>query len=517
MHTFVTFQPNRAAHFSKISCSSSLERRRARSLPNQLTSSAVRDRLKLLFNTSGDFHVHHSPLGQWHSLAKAALSLLLSVCLSLGHPFPVGAFVVASATEDSLILLSRKIEQGLDSLFTSIVAEGPDDSAADGKEWSGKALIAEIGEVVQQNFADVRNGGFDRVKWEQLVRHVQSRPLRTRDSTYSAVRGLLLQLKDPYTRFLTPLEFSGMLKYDVSGMGLNLGTGEDLVQKSELTLPDGRAQEESGIFVVGLVRGLAGDQAGLHQGDEIFELEGQSLHGKSPFQVASMLQQTDSNAVILRVKRYGSGDIESLRVVRPERIVPSPVKFFLEQGTDVGTIKLTSFNARAQRDVAAAIQSLTEHGASQFVLDLRGNRGGLVSEGIEVARLFLENGNTIVRTEGDNKKAPRAPAIALDNPLTASPLKVLVDGHTASASEIVAGALRDNCRAVLVGDKTYGKGLIQSVYELTDGSGLVLTVGKYVTPNGTDIDLAGIRPDFRSPPSDSAADEILQACKISKV
>jgi len=120
-----------------------------------------------------------------------------------------------------------------------------------------------------------------------------------------------------------------------------------------------------------------------------------------------------------------------------------------------------------------------------------------------------------VRTEG-RARSSAAPITAPGPALTTAPLAVLVDDHTASASEILAGALQDNCRAVLVGKRTYGKGLIQSVYELSDGSGLVLTVGKYLTPAGTDIDWEGLHPDFRSMPAPQAAGEAVAACRLRR-
>jgi C-terminal peptidase prc len=148
-----------------------------------------------------------------------------------------------------------------------------------------------------------------------------------------------------------------------------------------------------------------------------------------------------------------------------------------------------------------------------LVLDLRDNRGGLVSEGLEVARLFLGGGAPIVLTQSRAMSAdvPRAAG----PPLSSAPLAVLVDDHTASASEILAGALKDNCRAVLVGKQTYGKGLIQSVYELSNGSGLVVTVGRYLTPARVDIAREGIKPNFKSMPSAEQAERELEACRIS--
>lgn len=185
----------------------------------------------------------------------------------------------------------------------------------------------------------------------------------------------------------------------------------------------------------------------------------------------------------------------------------------------VGVVAVSSFNARAQRDVAAAAAALRSQGAEALELDLRGNRGGLVSEGLEVARLFVGGGAPLVVTQGAAMAAdpPRAAPGPAPFAADALPLTVLVDGHTASASEIVAGALRDNCRAVLVGPgRTYGKGLIQSVYELSakNGGGIALTVGKYVTPKGVDIDREGLKPDFtRWPVAQEEAEEVLRACR----
>lgn len=227
-------------------------------------------------------------------------------------------------------------------------------------------------------------------------------------------------------------------------------------------------------------------------------------------------QQAKSPTVQLQVRKP-DGTEASYSLQRPlGQPVPSPVTYKVDkqQGAKLGYIKLSSFNARAQRDVTAAIKALEGKGVEGFVLDLRDNRGGLVSEGLEVARLFLDNGVPIVLTQSRamSADAPRAHGPALST----KPLTVLVDDHTASASEILAGALKDNCRAVLVGKQTYGKGLIQSVYELSDGSGLVITVGRYLTPAKVDIDREGIRPNFRAMPSAQHAEQELQACRISR-
>lgn len=469
--------------------------------------------------------------------AKLFFAALLALCLQLSFE---KSQAQASAAEDNLLMFSRGVDQQLDSLFNLFQTEDSSTTTTPSQEdkiQQSRNLIAEIAEVVQNNFADVRNGGFDVAKWQQLVSKAQDKQLSSTSLLYNTIRGLLLELKDPYSRFLTPNEFSGMLKYDITGVGINLGTPEEFVAKSGLLLPNSPGKEEEertgGIYVVGLVSGLAADKAGLQQGDEVLEVGGLSVEELSPFQVASLFQDTPANTddtdssnsnnnslVTIKVKKYSNRQIELLTLVKPIITLPSPVKFSLVAATSssppVGIVKLTNFNAKAQRDVAAAIQMLTQQGAQRLVLDLRDNRGGLVSEGIEVARLFLDNGDTIVKTIGSRKLPKAPPVISSQPPSVIAPLVVLVDSHTASASEILAGALKDNCRGVLVGGRTYGKGLIQSVYELSDGSGLVLTVGKYVTPNGVDIDLEGIAADFGSIPSKEQADEAVMMCKINR-
>jgi C-terminal peptidase prc len=304
-----------------------------------------------------------------------------------------------------------------------------------------------------------------------------------------------------------------------------------------------------GAWVIGLIRDSPADYAGIRQGDLILEIGGRGLGQKSPFEVASLFQGegadldadgSDDDAgpfpsigienewfgiskavkkppIQLRVRHLDGGE-EQLDLQRPSVVpTPSPVSTKYDAKKRTGYIKLSSFNARAQRDVSAAVSNLVDaKGAETIVLDLRGNRGGLVSEGIEVAKVFLSKDDIIVRSRIKARQTESVVRATNEAPLTDAKLVVLVDGGTASASEIVAGALQDNCRAPLVGQNTYGKGLIQSVYELSDGSGLVLTVGKYVTPLGTDIDYSGLRPDFGGQPDDRQYDERIKACLVRK-
>ena len=177
-----------------------------------------------------------------------------------------------------------------------------------------------------------------------------------------------------------------------------------------------------------------------------------------------------------------------------DRISLNPVYTALDTSTSekVGYIRLNQFSANAAQEIAHGVSKLEQQGAQAYILDLRNNPGGLLQAGVEIARMWL-NDSTIVYTV--NRQGGLGSFNANEEMLTDAPLVVLVNQGTASASEILAGALQDNERALLVGEKTFGKGLIQSLFELPDGAGLAVTVAKYETPNHTDINKLGIMPD----------------------
>jgi carboxyl-terminal processing protease len=161
-------------------------------------------------------------------------------------------------------------------------------------------------------------------------------------------------------------------------------------------------------------------------------------------------------------------------------------------GAKIGYLRLSQFNANAAMELSHAIAKLEKGGADRYILDLRNNPGGLLNAGIEIARLWIDQGEIVYTV---NRQGTLGSFEATGKALTDDPLVVLVNQGTASASEILAGALQDNGRATIVGEKTFGKGLIQSLFDLSDGSGLAVTVAKYETPNHTDINRLGIQPD----------------------
>ncbi|XWS19790.1 hypothetical protein CRYUN_Cryun31cG0046600 [Craigia yunnanensis] len=354
---------------------------------------------------------------------------------------------------------------------------------------TNEEIVQEAWQIVNDSFLDTGRHRWSPQSWQQKREDILGTSIQTRSKAHELIKRMLASLGDPYTRFLSPAEFSKMARYDMTGIGINIREVSDDIGGVKLK-------------VQGLILDGPAHTAGVRQGDEVLAVNGEDVGGKSAFEVSSLLQGPNETFVIIKVRHGNCGPIESLEVQR-QLVARTPVFYRLEQvsngPTSVGYMRLKEFNALARKDLAIAMKRLQDMGASYFILDLRDNLGGLVQAGIEISKLFLNEGETIIYTVGRDSQYQKN-VVADTSPLVRMPVVVLVNNKTASASEIVASALHDNCRAVLVGEKTFGKGLIQSVFELRDGSGVVVTVGKYVTPNHLDINGNGIEPDYRNFP-----------------
>jgi carboxyl-terminal processing protease len=344
-------------------------------------------------------------------------------------------------------------------------------------------LFSEVWRIVDRAYVDET---FNQQNWWLVRQKALQKPLSDREQTYKAIQDMLATLDDPFTRFMRPDQYRS-LQTNTSGAltGVGLQITQD-VSSSELR-------------VIAPIEGSPAEQAGIKPRDRIVKINGVPTSMLSLDEAAERMRGPAGSQVTLTVVAEDEdlSKARDVQVVR-NRINLNPVYAELRHEDDltVGYIRLSQFNANATAEVANAIKQMEAEQANAYILDLRSNPGGLLQAGIEVARLWLDEG-TIVYTV--NRNGIQDSFVATGQALTQDPLVVLVNQGTASASEILAGALQDNGRARLVGERTFGKGLIQSLFNLSDGSGLAVTIAKYETPSHSDINKLGISPDLVVP------------------
>ncbi|CAN1759986.1 Carboxyl-terminal-processing peptidase 2, chloroplastic [Linum perenne] len=324
---------------------------------------------------------------------------------------------------------------------------------------------------------------------------LRNEPMNTREETYDAIRKMAASLDDPFTRFLEPEKLRSLrsgTEGSLTGVGLSIGY-------------PGRSEESpAGLVVISASPGGPAHRAGILSGDLIMAIDNKSTENMGIYDAADRLQGAEGSSVEVTI-RSGT-EVKQLALTR-EKVSLNPVKTRLceipRSGKDpakIGYIKLSSFSQNSAGAVKKAVNSFKSDGVDTFVLDLRNNSGGLFPEGVEIAKIWLDKGVIVYvcdsRGVRDIYDTDGTGALATSDPLT-----VLVNKGTASASEILAGALKDNKRAVLYGEPTFGKGKIQSVFQLSDGSGLVVTIARYETPAHIDIDKVGVIPDHPLPKS----------------
>jgi carboxyl-terminal processing protease len=343
-----------------------------------------------------------------------------------------------------------------------------------------KALVDEVWQIVNNFYVDRT---FNNSDWEATRRQLLSVDYRSKTQAYAAIRSALKKLNDPYTRFLDPQKFAELTQQtsgELSGIGARIVLDKITKMLTVVeTFPDSPASK-----------------AGLKTGDRILEVNGVSVRGMDADRTVSLVRGKPGTLVTLKIAREGTKaiDIALTRQVVRVSVVTSVVK--QEGDRRIGYFRLLEFDNSADTQVKAAIESLKKQNVQGFVLDLRGNPGGLLSMAVGVSSLWLGSGSIVkaVVRNGDTL------LVETDGTaMTHLPLALLVDGGSASASEIVTGALQDRRRAIIVGTKTFGKGIVQHVYPLPGGSGLSITVAKYFTPNGTDINHKGILPNVVVP------------------
>lgn len=341
-------------------------------------------------------------------------------------------------------------------------------------------LFLQSWRIVNRSYVDE---SFNGENWWFTREEFIKKPMHDRQETYDVIEEMLALLDDPFTRLLRPKAYKSL---QVSTSGELFGVGLQISLDPQTKL----------VEVITPIVGSPAESAGIHPLDYILEIDGVDTSTLTLDAAAEKMRGPAGTTVLLTVQNHDRDDdsIQTLAIVR-DRISLNPVYANLDERNEdaIGYIRLSEFSANATQEIAHSIMDLSMQGAKAYILDLRNNPGGLLQAGIGTARLWLDHG-TIVYTV--NRKGTIGSFDANYHSISDDPLVVLVNQGTASASEILAGALQDNERAVLVGETTYGKGLIQSLFELPDDSGIAVTVAKYETPNHTDINKLGIEPDY---------------------
>ena len=344
---------------------------------------------------------------------------------------------------------------------------------------SYKEVIDHVWQIVYRDFLD-SNGKFQKSNWINLRKEVLSKTYSDSNEAYDEIRDMLSYLDDSYTRFLEPKEFNQM-RIDTSGE--LTGVGIQIVKD----------KESDDLIIISPIEGTPAFDAGIKARDKILSIDDISTEGMNIEEAVKLIRGQRGTKVKLEILR---GSQSFFKTLSREKIEIKSVSSKVNQtknGLSIGYVRIKQFNANASKETRDAIKDLETKKVAGYVLDLRSNPGGLLESSIDISRHFINKGVIVSTVSKDGLKETKK---GNGQALTKKPLVVLVNEGSASASEIVSGAIKDNKRGKLVGKKTFGKGLVQSMRTLVDGSGLTVTVAKYLTPNGTDINKSGIIPDI---------------------
>lgn len=300
------------------------------------------------------------------------------------------------------------------------------------------------------------------------------------DVAYGAIRGSLAALDDPYTVFIEPAAREverERLQGTFGGIGAYISRAE-----------------ETGDVVLEPIPGNPAEAAGVLPGDVLLAVDGVPITAEMTVpEIIDRVKGEKGTAVVLAIRHIGAVEVVDISVIRDDILLPSVVYRLTDQDNSIGYIQLSRFSGESSNEVGAALQDLQAQGATRFILDLRQNGGGLRDAAVDVVDHFLSEGPVLyLQSQNDGERVFNATDETI---APTEPLVVLIDGGTASASEIVAGALKDRGRASLIGSKTFGKGSVQLVFDLSDGSSVHVTSAYWLTPNRHQIDQSGLEPD----------------------
>lgn len=333
----------------------------------------------------------------------------------------------------------------------------------------------QIKAFAQDRYADLQN--FTKVL--NLVEQYYVEEVDTKKLIYGAIKGMLREL-DPHTNFMPPdifKDFETETSGEFGGLGIEISVTNGI------------------LTIISPIEDTPAWEAGIKPGDKVIAVDGHSTKGLSLVEASQLMKGKKGSKVVLKIVREGEDEPRDIPIVRGSVKIKSVKYTNLDDG--YAYIKITSFIENTAKDLEKAIDAHLKANKKMegLVIDMRRNPGGLLDQAVKVSDMFLKDG-TIVSTIGRNKKDKEVSSASKKGRFTDFPIIILVNEYTASASEIVSGALQDNKRALIAGQRTFGKGSVQSVVKLGDGSGLKLTVARYYTPSGISIQAEGIKPDI---------------------
>lgn len=336
-------------------------------------------------------------------------------------------------------------------------------------------LYDQVWRLINVKFVDQTNNSQDWNKW----RHKYDNEIVTNDDAYVAINTMIASLNDPYTKFLDPKEFAeetSSIKGSLKGIGI------------QIAVKDGK------LTVIAPIEDTPAEKAGLKADDEILEIDGRSTKGITVDKAADQIRGKEGTKVTLLIKRKDC-EPKLYSITRAEieiKSISQKLPDNIKMPEDISYIRLSSF---ISKNAATEFRSILENSAGKkgFIIDLRSNPGGLLSNAIYISDMFLDGGIIVSTVDRDGYKETQR---ATKGYVTDKPVVVLINKGSASASEIFSGAMKDNRRAVIIGEQSFGKGLVQEINKLPYDAGINITIQKYLTPNGTDINKKGITPDI---------------------
>ena len=331
--------------------------------------------------------------------------------------------------------------------------------------YSPTDLYDNVWRLINNKFVDQSNNQQDWAKW----RHKYDNQIRTNEDAYVAINTMVASLNDPYTKFLDPKEFAeetSSIKGSLKGIGI------------QIAVKDGK------LMVIAPIEDTPAEKAGLQADDEILEIDGVSTKGITVegTQVTLLVKRKDNPPKKYVITR------EEIEIKSISQKLPTDVKL----PNDFCYIRLSSF---ISRNAATEFGNILNNNRDKkgFIIDLRSNPGGLLTNAIYISDMFLDGGTIVSTVDRDGYKETQRASAGV---YTKKPVVVLINKGSASASEIFSGAMKDNHRAIIIGEQSFGKGLVQEINKLPYESGINITIQKYLTPNGTDINKKGITPDI---------------------